>query len=144
MSVSSLINSVGGYVNDSTIKFDPDRASVLSANYGKIAASLDNASHQIEGALSEVQGVWSGEAAENFMDQLKTLMTKTKEISEAVSANKNQIDSAAENLIKISEQIREEPKGKPPVLLGVICGLSNASYQRPDGVYVIPITALKD
>ncbi len=56
----------------------------------------------------------------------------------------NQIDSAAENLIKISEQIREEPKGKPPVLLGVICGLSNASYQRPDGVYVIPITALKD
>lgn len=56
----------------------------------------------------------------------------------------NQIDSAAENLIKISEQIREEPKGKPPIFLGVICGLSNASYQRPDGVYVIPITALKD
>ena len=56
----------------------------------------------------------------------------------------NQIDSAAENLIKISDRIREEPKGKPPVLLGVICGLSNASYQRPDGVYVIPITALKD
>lgn len=23
-------------------------------------------------------------------------------------------------------------------------GLSNAAYQRPDGVYVVPITALKD
>ena len=25
----------------------------------------------------------------------------------------------------------------------VICGLTNAAYQRPDGVYVVPITALK-
>ncbi len=113
MSVSSLINSVGGYVNDSTIKFDPDRASVLSANYGKIAASLDNASHQIEGALSEVQGVWSGEAAENFMDQLKTLMTKTKEISEAVSANKNQIDSAAAILTGGSDAVHQKVDSLP-------------------------------
>ena len=27
--------------------------------------------------------------------------------------------------------------------LMVICGLSNAAYQRPDGVYVLPITMLK-
>ena len=26
----------------------------------------------------------------------------------------------------------------------VICGLSNAAYMREDGVYVVPITALKD
>jgi len=26
----------------------------------------------------------------------------------------------------------------------VLCGLANAAYQRPDGVYVIPLTALKN
>lgn len=29
------------------------------------------------------------------------------------------------------------------VVLCVICGLSNATYRRPDGVYVVPITSLK-
>lgn len=56
----------------------------------------------------------------------------------------NQIDSAAENLIKINEKIKEDPKGKPAKVLCVICGLSNAAYKRPDGVYIVPITALKN
>lgn len=37
----------------------------------------------------------------------------------------------------------KKEKGKVPSVLCVICGLSNATYKRPDGVYVIPITALK-
>ena len=44
--------------------------------------------------------------------------------------------------MKIKNDIIEE-KGTPPKMLCVICGLSNAAYQRPEGVYVIPITALK-
>ena len=28
--------------------------------------------------------------------------------------------------------------------LCVVCGLSNAAYRRPDGVYVVPLTALKN
>ncbi len=55
----------------------------------------------------------------------------------------NAIESAATNLIKIRDSIKEN-NGKPPKVLCVICGLSNAAYQRPDGVYVVPITALKD
>ena len=55
----------------------------------------------------------------------------------------NQIDDAAANLIKISKQIKADPKGKPPKNLCVICGMANAAYQRADGVYVVPITALK-
>jgi len=55
----------------------------------------------------------------------------------------NAIDSAAANLIKIRDSIKEE-NGKEPSVLCVICGLSNAAYKRPDGVYVIPITALKN
>lgn len=56
----------------------------------------------------------------------------------------NQIDVAAENLLSIQKSMQEDPKANPPVVLCVLCGLSNAAYQRPDGVYVIPITALKD
>lgn len=56
----------------------------------------------------------------------------------------NQIDAAAESLLGIRSDIEKDPKGKPPAILAVICGMSNAAYQRPDGVYVVPITALKN
>ena len=55
----------------------------------------------------------------------------------------NQIDTAAANLLSIKKQMEEDPMGKPPVVLCVICGLSNAAYRRPDGVFVVPITAMK-
>lgn len=54
----------------------------------------------------------------------------------------NKIDEAAQNLLKIKKEI-ENDNGKSPSVLCVICGLSNAAYKRPDGVYVVPITALK-
>lgn len=53
------------------------------------------------------------------------------------------IDEGAENLLKVSEDIRS-CGGRPPKIMCVICGLSNAAYQRADGVYVVPITALKN
>lgn len=56
----------------------------------------------------------------------------------------NQIDEAARNLLKIKKQFEADPKGQPPRILCVICGLTNAAYQRDDGVYVVPITALKN
>ena len=55
----------------------------------------------------------------------------------------NQIDKAAKNLIEIRNKIIEEG-GKAPSVLCVICGLSNAAYIRPDGVFVVPITSLKN
>lgn len=56
----------------------------------------------------------------------------------------NQIDAAAANLLKIKKQIEEDPNGSPPAVLCVLCGLANAAYRRPDGVFVVPITALKN
>lgn len=56
----------------------------------------------------------------------------------------NQIDTAAASLLEIKNDIEKDPKGKPPAVLGIICGMANAAYRRPDGVYVIPITALKN
>lgn len=55
----------------------------------------------------------------------------------------NQIDKAAESLVSIRDKIKNEG-GKAPSVLCVICGMSNAAFKRPDGVYVIPITALKN
>ena len=54
----------------------------------------------------------------------------------------NKIEEGAKNLLRIKKEIEKE-KGKVPSILCVICGLSNVAYQRPDGVYVVPITALK-
>lgn len=54
----------------------------------------------------------------------------------------NQIEKAANELLNLKKQIEDE-NGKAPSVLCVICGLTNAAYQRPDGVYVVPITALK-
>ena len=54
----------------------------------------------------------------------------------------NQIEAAAKNLLEIKNQIKEN-NGKEPKTLCIICGMTNAAYKRPDGVYVVPITALK-
>lgn len=56
----------------------------------------------------------------------------------------NQIDAAAEGLKKLKKEIENEPDGKPPCILCVICGLSSAAYRREDGVYVVPVTALRE
>ena len=56
----------------------------------------------------------------------------------------NQIDAAAENLLNIRDEISKEKNGVPPSVMCVICGLSTAAYRRPDGVFVVPITALKN
>ena len=53
------------------------------------------------------------------------------------------IDEGAENLISVCNDIVANG-GKAPKIMCVICGLSNATYQRPYGVYVVPITALKN
>lgn len=49
-----------------------------------------------------------------------------------------------ESLLRIKRAFEDDPKGKPPEVLCVVCGLSNAAYRREDGVYVVPVTALKN
>ena len=55
----------------------------------------------------------------------------------------NQIDEAAANLLKINNKILKEG-GNPAKTLCVICVLVSGAYKRPDGVYVVPITSLKN
>ena len=55
----------------------------------------------------------------------------------------NKIEEAAANLIHIRNEIAKEGNQLPTALC-VLCGMSNAAYQRPDGVFVVPLTALKN
>lgn len=55
----------------------------------------------------------------------------------------NKIDEAAASLLSVRDSIVKDG-GIAPSIMCVICGLTNAAYQRPDGVYVVPITALKN
>ncbi len=52
----------------------------------------------------------------------------------------NQVEKAAEQLISLKEKFTRETSSTPQFLC-IICGLSSAILSRPDGVYVIPITA---
>lgn len=51
------------------------------------------------------------------------------------------IDAAAHNLLRVAEAIAVSG-GTPPSTLTVLCGLTTAAYRRPDGVGVVPLTAL--
>lgn len=55
----------------------------------------------------------------------------------------HQID-ISKQLINIKNTISAQKGGIQPSVLCVICGMSNAAYRREDGVFVIPITALKN
>ncbi len=60
-----------------------------------------------------------------------------------IKLGSNQIDEAAKSLLKIRNKILNDG-GKPPKVLCIVCGVCKAAYLRDDGVYVTPITALKN
>lgn len=61
-----------------------------------------------------------------------------------VKLGANQIDAAADNLLSIRDYLEEKGIKRAPSVLGVICGKETSAYRRPDGVYVIPITSLRN
>ncbi len=55
----------------------------------------------------------------------------------------HEVDAAAKGLLRM-KRLFEEKGAKVPTVLCVICGISRVAVKRPDGVYVVPITCLKD
>lgn len=53
----------------------------------------------------------------------------------------NQVEDAAAELLSLKMKFEAET-GSTPEFLCVICGMSNMAFKRPDGVYIVPITAL--
>lgn len=57
----------------------------------------------------------------------------------------NQIEEAAANLVAMKEYMAtRDSTTRVPDVLCVICGLSGIAYKREDGVYVVPLTSLKN
>lgn len=55
----------------------------------------------------------------------------------------NQIDQSLKNLLSLRNKIKASG-GVAPTSLCIIWGMSNAAYEREDGVFVVLITALKN
>ena len=53
------------------------------------------------------------------------------------------INEGAESLLKLTSKIDTE-KMKKPAFLMALCGVAPFAYKREDGVFVVPITCLKD
>ena len=53
----------------------------------------------------------------------------------------NQVEKAAEELVLLKTKFETETRSMPEFLC-VICGMTSMAFKRPDGVYVVPITAL--
>ena len=53
------------------------------------------------------------------------------------------INEGAESLLKLSTKI-DSDKMKKPAFMMVLCGVAPFAYRREDGVYVVPISCLKD
>ena len=56
-----------------------------------------------------------------------------------IKLNPAQTDEAAETLKKVAAVFHHHP----PASLSVVVGKGGAAYRRPDGVYVLPLTALR-
>ena len=54
----------------------------------------------------------------------------------------DRIEEGAESLKAMDNLIRNDPNGRSPEFMAVICGMSSAAYRREDGIYVMPITSL--
>ena len=55
----------------------------------------------------------------------------------------NKVEEGSNNLIKVCNDIVDNG-GKEPIMKCVIYGVGNMAYKNADGVYIIPITALKN
>ncbi len=57
-----------------------------------------------------------------------------------VKLGEKQVEEGAAHLLKLANRVDVEKEGSPSFLM-VLTGQTTA-YRRPDGVYVVPITAL--
>ena len=61
-----------------------------------------------------------------------------------IKMNPSKVDDAAENINRLKKKIVTNPmaKNESPSFCAIITGTGDRAYQRPDGIYVIPIRVL--
>ncbi|MCQ2070042.1 MAG: DUF4143 domain-containing protein [archaeon] len=100
-----------------------DLAIYASANDGKLYHYRDHANKEVDAVVELSDGRWGAFEIKLGMDE---------------------VDSAAENLLRLLESWKKNGIGREPEFLCVITGMGGAAYRREDGVYVVPITMMKD
>lgn len=111
--LQSLINSAISYVNDEKIKLDDNKAAAISSALGKISSEIEMAAAQIEGPISETQPIWTGQAAESFFSEIGKLVSETKEISEKVRQNKQQLENAVSIIMTAENNVLKDINDLP-------------------------------
>lgn len=127
-------------------------ASILDLNANKLLNDLETFGFLFEGLVERDLKIY----AESFNAKLYHYQNYDNDEIDAIIELDNgdwcafeiklgasRIEEAVKNLIKVEQKIIKNGK-KPAKIKCVICGLSNAAYKRKDGVYVVPITALKN
>ena len=132
---------------------DPSLAcSLLKATPASLLGDLETLGFLFEGLCERDLRIYAesfGASLYHYQDYSGKEIDAVVELSDGswcafeIKLGAHQIDAAAEGLLNIKKQFEDDPKGKPPAVLCVLCGMSNAAYRRPDGVFVVPITALK-
>lgn len=122
MTAAKLISDLNtfGFLFESLVERDPG---IYAQSFGgKLFHYQDYKKHEIDAVIEPDDGRWC---------------------AFEIKLGAKKIDEGAENLNMVCADIVENG-GRAPEIKCVICGLSNAAYRRPDGVFVVPVTALKN
>lgn len=132
---------------------DPAMAcALLNITSEKLLADLNTFGFLFEALVERDLGIYAGTFGGklfHYQDYRNNEIDAVIELEDGdwcafeIKLGAKRIDEGAENLIKVCADI-ERNGGKAPKVKCVICGLSNAAYIRSDGVFVVPITALKN
>ena len=122
LSKEKLINDLEltGFLFESLV--ERDLLTYVSAFDGKLYHYQDYDNNEIDAIIELNDGSWCGIE---------------------IKLGASQIEEAANNLVRINKLLANKG-GKEAKSLCVICALTNAAYKRKDGVYVVPITSLKN
>lgn len=151
---SNIRSSVRVKQAEKRLLSDPSlAAALLKASPDKLLSELNTLGFLFESLCLRDLKIYAesfGASLYHYQDYNNTEMDAVVELQDGswcafeIKLGANQIDKAAANLLRIKNSIEKEPKGKAPSVLCVISGLSNAAYKRDDGVFVVPITALRE
>ncbi|GAB1432906.1 hypothetical protein MASR2M29_15310 [Spirochaetota bacterium] len=151
---SNIRSSVRVKQAEKRLLSDPSlAAALLKASPDKLLSDLNTLGFLFESLCLRDLKIYAesfGASLYHYQDYNNNEMDAVVELQDGswcafeIKLGANQIDKAAANLLRIKNSIEKDPKGKAPSVLCVISGLSNAAYKRDDGVFVVPITALRE
>lgn len=90
---------------------------------GKLFHYRDHQNHEVDAVIEMPDGRWG---------------------AFEIKLGMNQVDSGADNLLELRSYMERKGVKRLPSVLAVICGKESSAYRRDDGVYVLPITSLRN